>query len=100
MFGCRASTWTVSQSLRAFHRADESCFLQEAVATHAAAEQGTLDHVFKVFHQSVTEWFLLEWGIGWLPAATWCKDGHGGLLFLALSGGAVFVSPAVEAWIT
>ena len=50
MLGSRATTRTVTQTLRAFHRADKGGLLQHTVPAHAAPEQGSFDDVFEVLH--------------------------------------------------
>jgi hypothetical protein len=66
----------VPQTFWAFHRTNESGLLQQAVSTHAAAEQRTLNAIFQDLKGAIAETFFIKGSICGLPSPAGRKTRH------------------------
>ena len=76
MLGCGTTAGPVAQTFGAFHGADESRFLQQAVAAHTAAEKRTFNGAFEPGEDLFGQRTVLEGSVGGLPAAGGGESGH------------------------
>jgi hypothetical protein len=80
LVGRYPSAWTIPHTLGTFHGTNESCLLQQAVATHPATKQRAFYQDLDAGKKTPSVFFPLKRIKSRLPSAGWFNAGHSFLI--------------------